>query len=62
MSSATVFFSPDKGEPKGMDDLKDLISKVDIKIFALGGIIKSKDVKMIQESGAYGFASIRYFY
>ena len=57
-----IFFSPDKGEPKGLDDLKDLIKKIDIKIFALGGIIKTKDVKMIQECGAYGFASIRYFY
>lgn len=57
-----IFTSPDKGEPKGLDDLADIVAKTNIKIFALGGIIESKDVKKIQESGAYGFASIRYFY
>lgn len=57
-----IFSSPGKSKPKGIDDLKDLISKTDIKIFALGGIVESNQVEQIQESGAYGFASIRYFY
>ncbi len=57
-----IFKSPGKGKPKGIEDLKDLISKTNIKIFALGGIVESNQVEQIQESGAYGFASIRYFY
>jgi len=36
------------------------MSQVDI--FALGGIISKKEVNALEESGVYGFASIRYFY
>lgn len=57
-----VFFSPGKSEPKGIDDLKELIDKCDINIFALGGIVENVHVDMIEQSRAYGFASIRYFY
>ncbi len=57
-----IFNSPGKGKPKGTQDLKDLITKTDIKIFALGGIVESKQIQDIKQSGAYGFASIRYFY
>ncbi len=57
-----IFASPDKGEPKGIEDLKELLKISEIKVFALGGIVEKEQIKMIQESGAYGFASIRYFY
>jgi thiamine-phosphate pyrophosphorylase len=57
-----IFVSPDKGEPKGIDDLKELIAKCDINIFALGGIVTREQVEMIDQTKAYGFASIRYFY
>ena len=57
-----IFSSPGKGEPKGIEDLKELLEKCDIKVFALGGIVESSQIKMIKESGTYGFASIRYFY
>jgi len=57
-----IFHSPGKGEPKGIDNLKELLKKCNIKVFALGGIVDNQHVKMIEESGAYGFASIRYFY
>lgn len=57
-----IFTSPGKGETKGIDDLKQLLEKVKIKIFALGGIVEETHIKEIKESGAYGFASIRYFY
>jgi len=56
-----VFASPNKGEPKGLDDLKILLNKCDIKVFALGGIVTSEHVKKIEETGVFGFASIRYF-
>jgi len=57
-----IFSSPNKGEPKGIKDLTSLVQKVDIKVFGLGGIIDEKQIKEIEKSGAYGFASIRYFY
>ena len=57
-----IFTSPKKGEPKGVDDLKELLNKCDIKVFALGGIIESSQIKLIEDTKAYGFASIRYFY
>ena len=56
-----IFHSPHKGEPKGLEDLKELVQKADIKIFALGGIIDEQQIKLIEETKAYGFASIRYF-
>ncbi|MDA3908809.1 MAG: thiamine phosphate synthase [Sulfurimonas sp.] len=57
-----IFASPLKGEPKGIEDLKNLLQKCEIKVFALGGIVDSRQVKEIEASGVYGFASIRYFY
>ena len=57
-----IFTSPGKGEPKGVDDLNELVKKCDINIFALGGIISQEQVDMIENTNTYGFASIRYFY
>lgn len=57
-----IFASPGKGEPKGIEDLKELLKISEIKVFALGGIVTQKQVDIVQESGIYGFASIRYFY
>ncbi|MDQ7061416.1 MAG: thiamine phosphate synthase [Sulfurimonas sp.] len=57
-----VFFSPNKGEAKGIEDLKELMKTRSIKIFALGGIINETQIGAIQEAKPYGFASIRYFY
>jgi len=56
-----IFASPDKGEPKGIQNLEKLCQEIDIKVFALGGIVKQKEVDLISSSGVYGFASIRYF-
>lgn len=56
-----IFASPDKGEPKGIDDLKKLLAVCDINVFALGGIVDKSHVDMIEQTKAYGFASIRYF-
>jgi len=57
-----IFASPNKGKAKGLDDLKEIILKSDINIFALGGIVDEKHIKMVQNVKPYGFASIRYFY
>lgn len=57
-----IFFSPGKGEPKGVDDLKELLDKCSIKVFALGGIVEDEQIAKIEKTEAFGFASIRYFY
>ena len=57
-----VFTSPGKGEPKGLEDLKELLNKSSINIFALGGIVDASHVDMLKDTKVYGFASIRYFY
>jgi len=57
-----VFESPGKGEPKGIEELKKILEVSDIRVFALGGIVTKEHVDMIEQSRAYGFASIRYFY
>lgn len=56
-----VFHSPLKGEPKGLDDLKWLLAKVSIPVFALGGVVSDREVELLGSTGVYGFASIRYF-
>jgi len=56
-----IFASPNKGTPKGIEDLKELLSKCDINVFALGGIIDEEQVQLIEKVKPYGFASIRYF-
>lgn len=57
-----IFQTPDKGEPKGVDDLQELVQGCNIKVFALGGIISQKHIDILQEAKPYGFASIRCFY
>jgi len=56
-----IFASPNKGEPKGLEDLKEIVDKIEVPIFALGGIVTQEQIKAVEECGAYGFASIRYF-
>ncbi len=56
-----VFYSPGKGNPKGLEDLKERVAKISITIFALGGIVTPAQVKEVESAGCYGFASIRYF-
>lgn len=56
-----IFASPDKGEPKGIEDLKEILTKCDIKVFALGGVIDALHVEQLEKTKVYGFASIRYF-
>ena len=56
-----VFYSPNKGEPKGLADLKEITGKINTNIFALGGITSEEQIKKVETCGVYGFASIRYF-
>jgi len=56
-----IFLTPNKGNPKGVEELIRVIKKYPIDIIALGGITSENHLYEIQNSGAYGFASIRYF-
>lgn len=57
-----IFDTPNKGEAKGVDKLNEVVEKFpNLKIFALGGIIQNEQIKDIEKTKAYGFASIRYF-
>jgi len=57
-----IFASPGKGETKGINDLKELLKKCNIKVFALGGVVDALHVEHLEETEVFGFASIRYFY
>ncbi len=56
-----VFETPGKGEPKGLEKLKEITGKISINIFALGGIVSNEQIEAVERAGADGFASIRYF-
>ncbi len=56
-----IFFTPNKGEPKGIEELYEAVNNYDIHIIALGGIIDEKHIQLVKITKASGFASIRYF-
>ena len=56
-----IFTTPGKGEPKGVEDLREIVRATNIKIFALGGIVTQKEIEALEQSDVFGFASIRYF-
>ena len=57
-----IFETPNKGLPKGIETLKEVINKYpNINIIALGGIINDEQIEQISKMKAYGIASIRYF-
>jgi thiamine-phosphate pyrophosphorylase len=56
-----IFSTPNKGAPKGLDDLKERVAKIQLPIYALGGIATAEQVAQIATTGVAGFASIRYF-
>jgi thiamine-phosphate pyrophosphorylase len=56
-----IFATPGKGEPKGLEDLNEIVAKISLPIIALGGITTKAQVNAVEKCGAYGFASIRYF-
>ena len=57
-----IFKTPNKGLPKGIEALKEVVDKYpNINIIALGGIINNEQIKEMSKTKAYGIASIRYF-
>jgi thiamine-phosphate pyrophosphorylase len=55
-----IYSSPNKGTPKGIDELKK-VTKLYPNVIALGGIVNSTQIDEVKEAKAIGFASIRYF-
>ncbi len=56
-----IFYTPNKGTPKGLEKLKEINGKINIDCFALGGIVDESQIQACKKTGVYGFASIRYF-
>lgn len=61
LTYSPIFATPNKGTPKGLENLKEILDTIAKPIFALGGIVSEEEVKQVCQAGAYGFASIRYF-
>ncbi len=57
---APVFEVEGKGKPLGLDKLKEIVEKVNIPVYALGGITEEK-IPQVLETGVYGIAGIRLF-
>lgn len=56
-----IFYTPNKGQAKGIEKLKEAVELYDIDIIALGGILTIEDIEKIKSTNALGYASIRYF-
>jgi thiamine-phosphate pyrophosphorylase len=56
-----IYETPNKGKPKGVDALREIVLRVKIPVIALGGILTDKQIEECRIAGAKGFASIRYF-
>ena len=56
-----LFPTPGKGPALGIERFKEIVATAEIPVIALGGIVDDKSLLQIWETGAAGFASIRYF-
>ena len=56
-----IFETPNKGIPKGLAHLKEIVGKINTKIIALGGITTDEQVKAVESCGVFAYASIRKF-
>jgi len=60
-----IIFSPvfkveGKGKPQGLEKLKEVVNKLNIPVYALGGINKT-NMENVLNTGVYGIAGIRTF-
>lgn len=56
-----IFQTPNKGNPKGLKELKKIVNSTSLRVFALGGVKSDIEIEKLKEANPYGFASIRYF-
>ena len=57
---APVFEVEGKGEPLGLEKVKEVVENLNIPVYALGGITEDK-IPQVLETGVYGIAGIRLF-
>ncbi|NPA12415.1 MAG: thiamine phosphate synthase [Aquificae bacterium] len=55
-----IFETPNKGKPKGLSQLEEVVKRLDIPVYALGGI-NEDNMPSVFDTGAYGVAGIRLF-
>ncbi len=55
-----IFETPKKGKPVGLEALSQVVEKVSIPVYALGGITEEK-IPDVLKTGVYGIAGIRLF-
>jgi len=55
-----IFEVPNKSKPVGLEKLKEVCERVNIPVYALGGITEDK-IESVLRAGAYGIAGIRLF-
>ncbi len=55
-----IFKVEGKGEPQGIEKLKEVVNLLNIPVYALGGINKN-NIQQVLETGVYGIAGIRTF-
>lgn len=60
MTYSPIYSTPNKGTPKGLEDLRGVTKKYK-NLIALGGIDSKEKIDSVLKAGACGFASIRYF-
>ncbi|HIC10390.1 MAG TPA: thiamine phosphate synthase [Campylobacterales bacterium] len=58
-----IFETPNKGKPKGIEELRKAVTLFPkIKIFALGGIVSEREIQQLEKVDfLFGFASIRFW-
>jgi thiamine-phosphate pyrophosphorylase len=57
-----IFSTPNKGEPKGLDALREIVEETPLHIIALGGIVTDAQINAVERCGVFAYASIRRFY
>lgn len=55
-----IFYVPNKGKPKGLEKLREVVNEVKVPVYALGGINKN-NIEEVFKTGVFGVAGIRLF-
>ena len=55
-----IFYVEGKAPPIGVEKLKEMVDKLPLPVYALGGINR-QNIQSVLDAGVYGIASIRYF-
>ncbi len=56
-----IFPTPNKGQAKGVEALKEAVERFPNRIIALGGILSQREIDAVKMESLVGFSAIRYF-